>query len=513
MAITVTPLLTEIDNCDSDANWDNGGDQTDVKIEGLGAMGIKVSNTTSLVCKHDQGGVGGVDMSGEHFYVWFMCAGVLDTRPNGGLRIYAEDAAGNWIEWYVGGSDNYAGGWVRFAVDPNKAGDNVSGTYDPATHRYIGVRFKTIAKWSGGNPNCFWDWVAYGSGLKITSGVADGITWEDIYQDDLTNAYGVISKVAGVYFVLGELQFGDAAAGDIDFDDQNAIIVFSDTTYVASDLFVVTVQGNAAGTTNFVLGVKSGTQGISGCVIKSGGTVKFSVVATDTDIDKLGLYGCTFLDAGTIELPPNAANREALNCSFVACGQVIVDTCVVKFCFFISSDADAVLISDDPHYVTDCSFISCVNGVEIDTYGDGDYDFNNLLFSGCTFDVNNSCGSALTVTKVGTSNPGTYTGSLVTFAGSVTLKVTVVDKDNVAIENAQVAIYKISDDSQLMNEDTLATGIAEESYTGATPEDIYVRVRKSSPGNTRYVPTGTTGTIVAQTGYSVKITLEEDPYT
>ena len=102
-------------------------------------------------------------------------------------------------------------------------------------------------------------------------------------------------------------------------------------------------------------------------------------------------------------------------------------------------------------------------------------------------------------------------GGSTTVATSVTLKVTLVDKDNNPIQDAQVAIYKTSDNTQLMNEDTLASGIAEETfnYPGSTV-DIYVRARKSSTGATKYIPVSTTGTITAS-GYTTKITLYDDP--
>jgi len=199
-----------------------------------------------------------------------------------------------------------------------------------------------------------------------------------------------------------------------------------------------------------------------------------------------------------------------LNCNIEASAKLLADTCKVQNCNFIGSSGVAVLINDDPHYVTDCNFISCVNAVEIDAYGDGSYDFDALKFSGNTFDVNNSCGSPLTVTKLNGSNPSTYTGSAVTFAGSVPLTVTVVDVGNTPIENAQVAIFRASDGAELLNEDTNPSGVATESYSGATGIDIYLRVRKSSPGATKYVSVSATGTITAA-GFDVKITLTEDP--
>ena len=150
-------------------------------------------------------------------------------------------------------------------------------------------------------------------------------------------------------------------------------------------------------------------------------------------------------------------------------------------------------------------------------------------------------------------------GSTYTPASTVDLSVTVVDTSNRPIETVQCAIYKTSDDTELMNEDTetvttgnfvtgvkytivnvgdtdftligassntvgvaftatgpgggttgtATNGIATQAYTYLTDTDIYIRVRKSSSGATRYIPNSTTGTITSS-GFSAKITMREE---
>jgi hypothetical protein len=96
-----------------------------------------------------------------------------------------------------------------------------------------------------------------------------------------------------------------------------------------------------------------------------------------------------------------------------------------------------------------------------------------------------------------------------TINNAVTLTVTVKNQSGSAIQNAQVAIYKTSDDSQLMNEDTNASGIATESFNYTADTDVYLRVRKSSTGDTKYIPISATGTITTA-GYSATVTLSLD---
>jgi hypothetical protein len=91
----------------------------------------------------------------------------------------------------------------------------------------------------------------------------------------------------------------------------------------------------------------------------------------------------------------------------------------------------------------------------------------------------------------------------------VPVTITVVDKNNVAIANAQTAVYRADTDTQLMNEDTNASGVATENveYSGNT--SIYIRVRKSSDGFTKYYPASTVGTLTSS-GYTTTVALIED---
>ncbi len=114
------------------------------------------------------------------------------------------------------------------------------------------------------------------------------------------------------------------------------------------------------------------------------------------------------------------------------------------------------------------------------------------------------------------SNPGTYniTATLkgtVIIVNTVNLTITVKDESGAIIQNAQTAIY--TDDAsrtQLMNEDTNASGIAETSFNYTGDQDIEVRVRKASPGDTQYVNFSTLGKIESG-GYTLLVTLAEDP--
>lgn len=142
------------------------------------------------------------------------------------------------------------------------------------------------------------------------------------------------------------------------------------------------------------------------------------------------------------------------------------------------------------------------------------YSYTDLTFSGNTYDVDSTIAddNLLAISKAGTSNPVTYPSSdNVVIQGSVTVSIHVVDTSNNDIQTAQTAVYLSSDDSQILNADTNGSGIASTTYAGSTPSSVYIRVRKSSTGDTKYIPNSTTGTIESGTGMSVTMVLREDP--
>jgi hypothetical protein len=137
--------------------------------------------------------------------------------------------------------------------------------------------------------------------------------------------------------------------------------------------------------------------------------------------------------------------------------------------------------------------------------------YTNLLFSGNTIDIANTTSAAnvVAISKAGTSNPINESGFTV-IQGSVTVKITVSDAAGDPIETAQTSVYLTSNDSEILNDDTNASGVLEGSYAGSTPAACYIRVRKSSTGDTKYIPFSASGTIQSSTGINLAVTLIED---
>jgi len=134
--------------------------------------------------------------------------------------------------------------------------------------------------------------------------------------------------------------------------------------------------------------------------------------------------------------------------------------------------------------------------------------YDNLTFSANEVDVLNSTSDGLFVSKSNGSNPSTATG-LVEFIGSVSVTITVVDGSNNPIQNAQTTVRLASDNSSILNTDTNASGVASTSYAGSTPASVLVKIRKSSPGDTRYINYSTTATITTS-GLTLTAVMTED---
>jgi hypothetical protein len=92
---------------------------------------------------------------------------------------------------------------------------------------------------------------------------------------------------------------------------------------------------------------------------------------------------------------------------------------------------------------------------------------------------------------------------------TVPLSVTVKDTLGTPLQNIRVAIYKDSDNSELMNKLTDVNGVASGTCSYVSAFDAYVRARKTSSGSTRYVNYESSQTVTS-TGLTLTATLEQD---
>jgi hypothetical protein len=561
MAVTITDNRTVLDQGDANTAWTStytltAGTTQPTPVESTVRLGGIVSTSTQNAYVT----ISSTDMSAGYIvYVWISHRAELDTQTNGGLMIQLGDNT-NRIGFHVGGSDtlgfvHFAGPvvWQCLALDVANRGSFSStafagsaGSLNVSAITQVGYAFKTLVKSVGGVENTFVDIARYfnpgtndGAVLTITGGTSgtpgkfSEIASGDRQTGDL-QAHGVVRQLgSGVYGTQGPLRFGNPTGTSSSwFEDTDSTIVFESRTFQTTKYKVVIVD-NGSGTTTFKLGVKVGSgstaTGSNGCsfIAASGIGAQFDS-GTDTDVTDVFIYGSTFSGfTNGITLGPN---QEFIGClvsgsgAITANGAVMVNTTVNTST--VAADASSLVWNvntDTSGYLDNMKFTKGTNAhhaIQLGTTSPTEVTFSGIQFTG--FNASNSqndstilvsrTSGTVTINISGGGSTPSYksAGATVSIVASVSVAITVIDASNDPIQDAQTAIYLSSDNTQVLNTDTNASGIASTSFSGSTPADIYFRVRKSSTGSTKYIPVSGTGTITS-TGFSVTVTLGVDP--
>lgn len=288
----------------------------------------------------------------------------------------------------------------------------------------------------------------------------------------------------------------------------NAVSINVASCTTTSGSATLTTTGNFD-TSGIVIGMK-----VTGTGIPADTFVSAIASATSLTLNKNATA------SGTVTLTFEH-NNEIRSCTFSNSGTITTNGCVIDNCTFqdVKTGAPisatwALIVNSTTEVnsrITNSKFINCNRAIKITAIGT--YTFDNLTFSGNTFDIENSSAGLVTINATNGANPATVTntgGGTTTINNTKTLKVTVVDKDNVGINLVQTAIYQTSNNAELMNQDTDSNGIASvANYNYTVDTAIYIRVRKSSAAATKYIPTSTTGTITSS-GLTVTLVMSVD---
>ena len=475
MAITVTPNLTTVADGSTttgwtaDGGWSNFGSQSIVFLEGSSALEGQTSQGAGHIYFTLGTAINMTLTQNRRAYGWIAPPGSFDTFANGGLRFVVGDGT-NRIAYYVGGSDRSGfqrGAWFCLTIDANNppstfatlAGSEANLNWAAVTELGYGVN--NASKAVGNSPNTFADVLRYGTGLTVTSGTTDNISFIDISDDDIltANQYGIIRELAtDVFGIQGDIILGDGTGtGSIDFDASDEVIVIEDNVQGTGTNTPININGvhNATGSFNVTFGVAVGTgdvqQGRNGCTFinaNSSQSVNFNF--SDTDIESFSLYGCSLTNiTGTVSFSAdatNGVNHRISGTSFTGCSQILAGIVPIRNSLFINtSDIDAALLWNESIDIKNCNFIANTTGagIEMPSAVGSPYVYDNLIFSGNTFDVLNSSGSTIEISKSNGSNPTTSEGSAVTFLGaSVTTLIEVRDLTiGSVISGARVLVY------------------------------------------------------------------------
>lgn len=541
-------LITNDTGGTGTGDWLNSGGgashslNPDVYLYGSGSIGMKFASKTGYEL-FDRGAGNELDFTvgtgaedGQFIYIWvnIQSAGQFNTLANYGLCVrVGKGTTTDYMDYLIAGSDGangWTGGWKLFVIDPMKtpSRSNIVTTIADlrAAIRYIGLWIDTTSAVRA--ESIFIDQIAVGSGLRITGTSIVG--WKDTvdYCTDYANrAWGMFQEREGIYYALGIMHIGNTTqTANVSFKDSDRIIKFGTSQYYESaawkSSFPTTGSGivisDAAGfTTVFEDGVIVGANnGRSGSTIigNSDQNVLLDLYGGNNAASTTKLYNTALKSLLGSLVMGNDADHLFYGGVVSKCAQFDpVGAPKLRNCIFSeTTDVDAALLWNENIDIEDSNFIANTlgAGIEMPSNVGTPYDYDDLGFSGNTKDVLNSSGNAITVTKSGTSDPTTSEGAAVTFLGSVTIEITVKDTAGAAIANVQTAVYKTAGRTELMNEDTNALGVASQAYTGATPVEVEVRCRKASLGATKYKNFSSVQTVVAGSGLSLSVTLEED---
>lgn len=433
----------------------------------------------------------------------------------GGKYFLAGSTSANWRAWVVGGQFT--------KTDKPDARNNF----------LIEPSFSTTEYGSAGTPN--WaslDYLAFGSagyyGLPAilwnelweirTAVIAGGTATNPVGFEDVINT---INKGCGNIPLLQQVGALATVWTPIQFGGNETIGVLCNlNTFqfprVADEIDYVDfhVSNNKIGIEFYGLGANDYLH-FTNCLFTSPSPYYWRFNASHSTSASIDFSGSSVVGA-TVTLQ---STSDLTNVTFIDCPTFTQNGATLTSCTF----SNTKIISSSPAnaaLITNSEFSSSGTGHAIEMSGTAaNMTLTGLNFSGYASSngstgneaiyVNIATGS-MTISVSGGTTPSIRTaGATVTVENAVSLTVKVVDKNNNPIENAQTAIYRSNDDLQLMNGDTNASGVATSNFNYISDTAIYVRIRKSSTGTTKYYPASTVGTI-ASTGYSATITLIED---
>jgi len=528
-----TEDLADFNDADSVTDWDEftgnsynaqgsfAADNAYPFIQGAAAITQICTKDASVgsIGYDNAGGTGGHGTDGAYF-VWQLYAtnSNVGTYAQGGLRIVVGSSLADFDAWYVGGLDKSPypyGGWTCNVANTTITADNTAGS-PSGTEQFIGGAVYVVTGSNKGSPHGV-DMIRYGRGSAIfeDGDLANGyatIAGFAAQNDNTTFRWGLIQEIGGGYLWQGRMLLGTSGT-PVDFRDSNKTIFIKWTPKVTENFNLIEVQDansyvSMVGFTFQVLDTSTASPG------------KFLM----TDAATVYIDQCTFIDMDSFIFNKSTNPVEITDTTFRRCGLVTQGGAVFDGCIFASPSGLVAFYVDDLDIVDDCVFNSDGTGyaMELDPSMAG----NSYTMSGCSFvgyaatdgSTGNECiynDTTGTVTiSVGTGQIPTVhdePGSTTVITASVPLYIIVKDTNGDPIQNVQTGVYKTSDRTQIVNQDTDINGEVDTSYSQSTPVQVEVRCRKSSSGATRYKNYSSLQTIATTTGLSLSVTMLLDP--
>lgn len=498
-----------------------GGDDTGSVItttgsyyEGGSALSVQFTNADERTYTTNIGGTRDLSAS----TCWLLAKdNLIQTQTLGGAKYVLFDGT-NEIGYEVGGNDATGLSLATFfnayrldvsnsAVFTAHAFAGSEGALSKSAITGVGFGTQHLAKAVGSIDNCQVDRLSFitnGSpALTINAGTSGTpIELSTVASDDITNGWGLVSNPQGSQFnIFCSTEWGDSGTASSYFSQADSQITLIGTD-IGTGNFDMSVIANATGTNLFKL---------DNCVLINLGAVA-NWDFSSANIDTLEIDDSQFVDAGTISFTVTGGTSRYCKASiFVNCGQVDPSTMTFTNNKFVgTTDANGAILGNGS--LTDLSFTSDGTGHAIYITSTGTYTYTGNSFSGYGITTStdaviyNNSGGLVTINVSSGDTPTYRNGASATtiIVSSVPVSFEAVDSTDSAILGVQVSAYLVSDNSEVILQDTLGTGFADTSFSGTTPADIYYRYRKASAGDNKYINLSGFATIESGTGVSVK---------
>jgi len=389
------------------------------------------------------------------------------------IPVVGSDVAGTPLDDYPA-----KGGFIIMPIDPNIAAYIISTSGSPAlaSADYFGITGR-FASASAKSENLGLDAIDLGTGLELhTSGnLVDFVAHDEGIS---TNRFGYATKLAdGIYNLFGTMFVGlngGSTAQVTMTDSTRESWLFPDGLFQAGWSGFLFDIGNAS------TAIPLSNQTITGLGTTAIEDTRPIIVVTGTS-GSLVMTAFTLTNIATIDLTDAATLEDS---TVIDCGTMTQAGATITNSGFDSpavATGNPAILSDDLDLITDCDFISGGAGHAIELTSNHvspiNWDGNkitgysgtpgsNLVASSGSNDaaIYNNSGKALTINVInGADLPAIRNGAGATttvVAGLITLTVKVLDDSTgLPLEFARVWLGRDSDKSELINDETDATGI------------------------------------------------------
>jgi len=469
MPVVITTDLVTIDPANAITGWLALAASTapvandDVRVEGTFALEGRITAGTMWVLAATTANLD-LTINSRHIFFWMKVGtwAAMDTKANGALGISISsdvtptvvgtspnNAPSNSKTWYLAGLDtDLTTGWVCYTVDPNSTSTLTTGTPLMNAVDRVGLRQKITGALATSTKSIIWDVIRYGTGLVVTTGtLAIPGNFLDIFTIDSNqaNAYGILTKQAGIYYGGGKLTFGTTAQTSISyFKDIDVVFMFQDFP-VANTLYEFKILGSASFKTTFQLGNFASGLASGGLTIKGAGNAVWSLDSSNLNAITY-LYDCSFSQMRRCLLNSVSIMRYTTISKFgdITPAGATLDNVTFQNVVTTAptSGTNALIItgSTQTDVITNCQFINCNRAIRITQIGT--YTFNNLQFTSNTFDIENASTGLVTVNLTNGSNASTFTnisGGTTSIINSKSLTITGL------ITGTEIHVYRTSD--------------------------------------------------------------------